>query len=211
MTTLTLRPNGDTTAGWEPSTGNNEYACIDESVADDADYVYVRAIVDTGISVYAYPDHTTESGDINSVKIYARCKDIVFTGVPPATSHIKLSAYSGINGTDQTLTSSWAVYTQTWTTNPNTGVAWTWADIDALSAGFTGILSAPMDAKNYSRPFCSHFYVEVDHTGASPGWANIKNIRAGTGLITATDVESIWFGTSQIAVADIAEMNGVAV
>ena len=41
---------------------------------------------------------------------------------------------------------------------------------------------------------------------AAGGWANIKNIRAGTGSITATDVASIWFGTGEVAVADIAEI-----
>ena len=47
---------------------------------------------------------------------------------------------------------------------------------------------------------------------APAGWANIKNIRAGTGTILATDLGSIWYGTSQVAVADIAEIPvGVAV
>ena len=43
------------------------------------------------------------------------------------------------------------------------------------------------------------------------GWANIKNIRAGTGTILATDLASIWFGTTEVAVADIAELCGVLV
>jgi hypothetical protein len=48
-------------------------------------------------------------------------------------------------------------------------------------------------------------------TETASGWANIKNIRAGTGVITATDLSHIWFGTTAVAVADIAEFNGVAV
>ena len=48
-------------------------------------------------------------------------------------------------------------------------------------------------------------------TGEEAGWANIKNIRMGTGTVLATDISHIWFGTTAVAVADIAEINGVAV
>jgi len=43
------------------------------------------------------------------------------------------------------------------------------------------------------------------------GWTNIKNIRVGTGSITATDLSHIWFGTTAVAVEDVAEFGGVAV
>jgi len=46
---------------------------------------------------------------------------------------------------------------------------------------------------------------------AAEGWTNIKNIRVGTGSITATDLSHIWFGTTPVAVADVAEFGGVAV
>jgi hypothetical protein len=50
--------------------------------------------------------------------------------------------------------------------------------------------------------------ISLNGTGTTTvtGWANIKNIRAGTGSITATDLASIWFGTTEVAVADIAEI-----
>ncbi len=63
-------------------------------------------------------------------------------------------------------------------------------------------------------PISSSWQWSIYATGttAAGGWANIKNIRAGTGVITATDLDSIWFGTSQVAVADVAEIPvGVAV
>ena len=51
----------------------------------------------------------------------------------------------------------------------------------------------------------------LEYTAGAAGWANIKNMRVGTGSITATDLSHIWFGTTSIAVADIAEFGGVAV
>ena len=50
-----------------------------------------------------------------------------------------------------------------------------------------------------------------DKIAAPAGWANIKNIRAGTGTILATDLGSIWYGTGEALVADHAELGGVAV
>jgi hypothetical protein len=49
----------------------------------------------------------------------------------------------------------------------------------------------------------------VEYPGA--GWANIKNIRMGTGTILATDIANIRMGTGSIAVADISDFGGVAV
>lgn len=51
----------------------------------------------------------------------------------------------------------------------------------------------------------------IHATGATAGWANIKNIRMGTGSILATDIAKIRMGTGSIAVADIAKFGGVAV
>jgi len=182
---------------------------VDESSADDADYVNAFASngVSTATDKYNFPDHSAESGTINSVKLYARCKYEVLGGV--VSGYVKLNATSGTAGTQQNLTTSWAVYTQTWTTNPDDSAAWEWSDIDALIAGITLNMSA-LDKGNTGNSYCSQFYVEVDYT-APTGWANIKNIRAGTGSITATDVESIWFGTSQVLTSDFDQFNGATV
>ncbi len=46
---------------------------------------------------------------------------------------------------------------------------------------------------------------------AAGGWANIKNMRMGTGTVTATDLAHIRMGTGIIDVADIAKIGGVVV
>lgn len=46
--------------------------------------------------------------------------------------HTNGSDYYGIS---TPLTNTWSNYTYTWTTNPSTGSAWTWTQINNLQAG----------------------------------------------------------------------------
>jgi hypothetical protein len=81
-----------------------------------------------------------------------------------------------------------------------------------------GALSTTTSFETWPDPFNAYSYadrkysIHCDYTPAAGGWSNIKNVRAGTGSITATDLSHIWFGTTAVAVADIAEIpTGVAV
>lgn len=57
----------------------------------------------------------------------------------------------------------------------------------------------------------SGYYLSYSAYGTLAGWANIKNIRMGTGVVLATDVANIRMGSGSIAVADISDFNGVPV
>jgi hypothetical protein len=207
MATLTLRPNGDNTVAWLRSTGSLSYALIDEASADDADYLETAG--GTWMKeLYDFPNHSSEEGSINSVKLCARCIR-VNVGTGGTTPKIKFNISVSTEGTEQTLTLSWALYTQTWTTNPADSAAWEWADIDALAPGIQGLGGGTDIFKDFANARMSQYYIEVDYT--PPGWANIKNIRMGTGSIIATDLSDIWYGTSSVPVADHAEINGVVV
>jgi hypothetical protein len=87
-------------------------------------------------------------------------------------------------------------------------------DAGAANQGHTSSLAyASAWPSTWSSPTHSTNKISVyaTYTPAAGGWTNIKNIRAGTGSITATDLSHIWFGTTAVAVADIADINGVAV
>ena len=78
---------------------------------------------------------------------------------------------------------------------------------------YAGEVIDPSDSATfgYSNTYIMSLY-GTGVTAGGGGWANIKNMRMGTGSITATDLASIWFGTTEVAVADIAELPvGVAV
>jgi hypothetical protein len=151
--------------------------------------------------IYTFPNHTTESGTINKVTMYSpQAKGEQSTTATLAYKSGDSYAYSSVYSGHAAGDMIWEM-----TTNPISAVAWTWDDIDNFLGGFKVIA---LDQKWAGFDFFQ-LYIEVDYT---PGWANIKNIRAGTGSITATDLASIWFGTTEVAVADIAEIPvGVAV
>jgi len=79
----------------------------------------------------------------------------------------------------------------------------------AISAA--DLLDTMIDATAGTRTAASQIAYLFYNAPTAEGWANIKYIRAGTGSILATDLSHIWFGTTPVAVADIAEFGGVAV
>jgi hypothetical protein len=211
MATLTLRPTSDYSVQLTRSTGSYNYTCVDEATLDTADYVSTPNATGDLADSYGLPDHSSETGTINSVKICVNAR-------VAAMNVSSTEFYIGCNGGNwhlevSTTTSPafWLDFNNSWSTNPSTSSAWTWSDIDSLRASirFVTVKGGGKFASVVGD--CSQIYVEVDYTEVT-GWANIKNIRAGTGSITATDLSHVWFGTSSVAVADIAEIpTGVAV
>ena len=176
MAILTLRPNGDNAAGCAQtrSTGSYNYACVDEATYDNADYCYVSSAASPRRDHYDLPDHGTENGPISKVTVKAKSKYAASGGGSDSGS-ITLSLR--VSGTDyddsgHSLSTSEAEYSHDWTTNPATGNAWSWSEIDALIAG--DVLAAAgsrvdnTDPKNpityYSNSYDFQFWVEVTYT-----------------------------------------------
>ena len=191
-----LRPNaaGDETAipGQIPSTGAH-WDKVADAIADDTTGVVAMSFVSSGWDrdLYNLPSHSVGSGTINGITIYVRAYK--FT----AGDNVKASLKTGGSVYDSAAldlpvqsfqTVSWAQ-----ATNPKTGVAWTWADIDALQIGASIYPSQWMAV-------VAQVYVEVDYTVASSAiksvngvaWANIKSING-------------------VAIANIKAVNGVTV
>jgi hypothetical protein len=158
MPILTLRPESDQTTGIPSSTGGSHYTEVDEETADTNTYVYDDSQGGAWkTDLYGLPNHTTEAGTINSVKIYIRC----YGG--HASDQCRTAIYSDstqTNGTAHSPGATWTTYDETYTTNPADDQAWTWTDIDNLQAG-VGLYS--YNNKN-SNARCTQVYVEVDYT-----------------------------------------------
>lgn len=175
MSVLILRPNSDISGNvlQEVSTGTTHYALVDEATLDEADYTYNRANVSGNAQVrdyYGFPDHTSESGTINSVTVKAYAKYIL-TGSSSVEATIAPFVVIGSTvyaGTQQNLTSSTALYSKQWTTNPATSAAWSWTEIDALVAG--DYLKQGYVSKDNSRgAYKYQLWVEVDYTAGGGG------------------------------------------
>jgi hypothetical protein len=157
---IILRPNGagDFTQCSRSGSESN-YQHVDESIADDAStYVYTTT---SGGKTDTYQLPNLGSCIINSVKIYTRAS--------ASGSHSqRIQIVGRTNGsnfydppvTPTTLPSGggWNNNSQTWTTNPVTGLAWTWQEIDALQIGIK------LYDDGSGRPECTQIYAEISYT-----------------------------------------------
>jgi len=101
------------------------------------------------------------------------------------TIKIKSGATTSADGTPDALPTGegeWSNFYHDWTTDPNTGEAWTWEAINALQAGF--------DLKcGDGRSKCTQLYVEVEYTPAAGiarplvGGSLAGNSLVGKGLV----------------------------
>jgi hypothetical protein len=171
MSTLTLRPNADNHRGLTKSSGSDNYALVDETSLDEADYVSCSggSSSQTLYDDYGFPNHSTESETINSVTVKAYCKKVV-KGTD--ANNVTIRPLVTIGGTQyygdaQNLTTSTALYTKAWTVNPATTSAWTWTNIDDLMAGLE-LTSRYTDKNNSINSYCYQLWVEVEY-GAATG------------------------------------------
>lgn len=173
MATVILRPNapGDLCQlGWQ--TGDacpNHYLNVDE-VTPDGNTTVVKPSggqqSQTISDLYNLENLPGGAMAITNVRVYqltrknhtsvsARSRNLIKTGGV---------IYEGSNITPSS-TSAFNAYTTDWAINPQTGVAWTEADINALQVGIKSIGLNPTPS-NYI--VCTQIYVEVTFAGYPP-------------------------------------------
>jgi hypothetical protein len=162
MSTETLRPNA---AGSEtsitsqyPATGSH-YDKVDDVTPDDgATYVaHYAADGSYARDLYNLPAHSG-SGTINSITIYFRHYHAVYG---PYYAKPSLRTHSTTyDGNEIYSIPTWTTSSQMWITNPYTGSAWTWTEIDDLQIGVS-LKSA------YGYTYCTQVYVVIDYGGGT--------------------------------------------
>jgi hypothetical protein len=175
-TSVILRPEGNGfITGLTKSTGDANYKCVDESIAnEDTDYVYaVGGVTDT----YVIQD-SSHSGIIDNITVYARMRMYNNLEILPCTANwgkitLRVNGYY-YNSSTFLLAESWVTYTYKWTTNPNTGSAWTWDDIDSLQAGIS------LGGSCYSQSRCTQVYVKVNSTSLWTQYGQNVSVVSGT-------------------------------
>jgi len=168
----TLRPSGGSFATFGYYDGSyhgglreENWKQVDEVTADDdATFVY-QAITAWSEDHYTFPAHSDGSGTINNIKVYCRMVGLGGTEQSKCLAYVNSVLYYG---DVETLTTSWASYSKTWTKNPNTGLDWTWDNIDAL------IIGVALNNNNGTVAKCTQVYVEVDYTAS--GATSIKTV-----------------------------------
>ena len=163
--TETLRPNA---AGDEHSISSPEWTeenphweLVDEVSADESTTFIYTDSHSYQRDLYNLPAHSVGSGIINFIKIYFR----MYCGGGSGIAQGKPSQKSGTTVTDGTefdrYGGIWETFSESYTTNPATGLAYTWDEIDALQIGVAGKAST----NGYSGDVrVTQVYVEVDYT-----------------------------------------------
>lgn len=162
--TLTLYPNGDTSQkNFTPSSGTNNFAMVDE------------LYVDTGVTYNAWGTSKVKGADllelqnssltgnigiINNITVYAWWFNYIVISGGTGYFQIGIKSGSTINWSAETsaTNSSLFLYSSSWNLNPDTGVAWTWSDIDKLQAGYRANDSGGMQVT------CTQLWVVVDYS-----------------------------------------------
>lgn len=158
--TVVLRPNaaGNETAMDGVTGATTHWEAVDEEVSDDdTTFVYVNA-GNTKRDLFKIPNPNLD-GTITSVTVYARCRRTADTANVQLSVRTNSVTYDSAN---QAITGTYALYSNAWTTNPNTSAAWTWAEINALEIGAELAHAA---GSGVSR--CTQIYAIVACTGDS--------------------------------------------
>jgi len=119
----------------------NNWECVDDPrdmPDNDITYVYSSASL-AKYDLYELPNHTTETGTINYVQVYARGKSQEFAQHEDGIYKILLTDNACVNifkSDDVDLAAStYKTYNKVWTANERTGDAFTWDEIDDLEIG----------------------------------------------------------------------------
>jgi len=154
--TIVLRPNG---AGnyteWGTVVGAATHCqAVNETTADD-DSSYIEEAASDKRDTFTLTDSGLTAGCIQSVKVCA-----IAERINSSNKRMRFMIRSG--GTDDSggteyLSSSWDNKSNTWTTDPDTGLPWTWAAVDALEAGVT------TEVSYYSGARVTQLWVEVTY------------------------------------------------
>ena len=195
--TETLRPNA---AGDEADileqipTGGEHWDKVDEVIPDD-DTTYLRTnTFEWQEDLYNIPSHSTGSGSINYVKVYAVAKSIT-AGQTTVYTQIKTNGVE-YDGTAYATTTNYATYSHRWDTNPQTGQAWTWDEIDALQIGVGLRRPTGTGAPGGRWTHCTQVYAEVNYNAYdSPGTLTSVNLLSGE---TVVSIDSFDYNASAI-------------
>ena len=177
MSVLILRPNADSTPIEQTVSGGSHYNCVDEVTINTSDYCAAIGSSATAIKtdIYGFPNHSSESGTINSVTVKCNCKNQRSgTGTGYVNPSVKIGS-TVYNSEDILITeyTDYALYSYTWTTNPATLSAWSWTNIDDLLAG-DKLTANYVDKNNYGKVRCYQLWVEVTYGegGAATSFLN---------------------------------------
>lgn len=154
---VTLRPSGAGSLSNLTTDGcGSNWQCVDETSSDDDATRVKRGSNSYLTDVYALENPADTSCPVTSVTVYCRARKHHTLGAVKPTVYVSGTEY---NGSEQSVTTSYADYHQEWTTNPATSLAWTWQEVINLEAGLA------LKGQNAGKPgYCTQVWVVVAYS-----------------------------------------------
>lgn len=126
----TLYPASDSSIAWTKSTGANNFGCVDEAQMNTTDYV--SSNTPGQIDKYGF-GALGILGDVKGVQVCVLGKKD--DAAPHSLRTYLRTEATDYSGDTQNLDSVYRTFTKLYPTNPQTGIAWTIAEVDAALAG----------------------------------------------------------------------------
>ncbi len=153
--TLLLRPmaNGDMTNLGVAGAGTN-WQAVSEASSDGDGSTVTRNSSSWATDTYQLDDPGVSSGTISSITVYCVARHTNSGAVKLVIRY----GGSSESGSEQSIGGSFETYSETWSTSPFTGSAWTWPEIVSLQAGLE------LKGMNPAKPGkCTQLWVEVEY------------------------------------------------
>jgi hypothetical protein len=154
---------------------NYQYVDDPRDVPDTSTYVYTTSMSDV-TDVYELQDHTTETGTINHVQVFARAKSQYASS---ATFRILIEDNNDIRNTstDFNFTTDYTTYNYTWTSNPTDGTTWKWNNIDNMKIGMSAkSVNTPGGVIYTFRPNANGDDIELIAEGDTTNWRCVDDV-----------------------------------
>lgn len=159
--TIYLYPNGvgdESNCFLRPNTGEANWEDVDEN-PHDSDTTYVFSALSLWKRDFYHIEDITRKGHINSVTVECIAREDQSTGLGYVKTAIKTEGGTIDEGTRYSLVTSYATYTETFTTNPETGNQWQWDELDDLQAG-----QDLYKVTGYGQARCTRTRIKIDYT-----------------------------------------------
>jgi len=178
-TTLVLHPSGAATGDGAGYTGGTAATAMD---SNDGDSSYGSSASSTN-DFYVNLDNTSATGTITAVQISALASNAGGWSSTGFNVGLKTNGSTYLGGAQSSSSSSYSTYAGTsYATNPNTGIAWAWTDINNLIAA--------VDHTDANTLRVTEFYATVSYI---PGDVTAPAaITLSTGTLTDTSVVLNW-------------------
>jgi len=127
------------------------------AASDDDDTSYVSNAGAELIDTYACQDSSNhDGGPINSVTVYAKCRAVAPADFPKFHNVVRTTGVTHLGAEKSTSGQVYDTSSMEWALNPETGLAWTWDEIDAMEIGVA--LEGAVDAI-----YCTYVHAVVNY------------------------------------------------